>query len=156
VGGDRGRAVCWGAHMQRMDERMTRACATRAHICADVVPTVVRRRSHASWGAVKLKVRVARGVHTGSCVGVQVHGAAVGRAGGGAAVGRAGEGAAVGRAGGRACGRGACAGAALRGARTRTRGRGRIALAIALYDTLVSVLGSSGLRGFGVCTVFKV
>ena len=69
VGGDRGRAVCWGVHMQRMDERMTRACATRAHICADVVPTVVRRRSHASWGAVKLKVRVARGVHTGSCVG---------------------------------------------------------------------------------------
>ena len=110
--------MCWGVHMQRMDERMTRACATRAHICADVVPTVVRRRSH---GAVKLKVGVARGVHAGSCVGVQVHGAAVGRAGGGAAVGRAGEGAAVGRAGGR----GACAGAALRGA--RTRGRGRIA-----------------------------
>ena len=68
--------------MQRMDERMTRACATRAHICADVVPTVVRRRSH---GAVKLKVGVARGVHAGSCVGVQVHGAAVGRAGGGTA-----------------------------------------------------------------------
>ena len=135
--------------MQRMDERMTRACATRAHICADVVPTVVRRRSH---GAVKLKVRVARGVHTGSCVGVQVqvHGAAVGRAGGGAAVGRAGEGAAVGRAGGR----GACAGAALRGA--RTRGRRGASRRIALYDTLVSVFGSLGLRGFGACTVFKV
>jgi hypothetical protein len=27
---------------------------------------------------------------------------------------------------------------------------------IALCDTLVSVLGSSGHRGFGVCTVFKV
>ena len=36
------RAMCWGVHMQRMDERMTRACATRAHTCADVVPTVVR------------------------------------------------------------------------------------------------------------------
>ena len=123
--------MCWGVHMQRMDERMTRACATRAHICADVVPTVVRRRSH---GAVKLKVRVARGVHTGSCVGVQVqvHGAAVGRAGG----------------------RGACAGAALRGA--RTRGRRGASRRIALYDTLVSVFGSLGLRGFGACTVFKV
>jgi hypothetical protein len=77
-------------------------------------------------------------------VGVQVHGAAVGRAGEGAAVGRAGKGAAVGRAGGRG------AGAALRGA--RTRGRGRIARAgniARLYDTLVSVLGSSGHRGFG-------
>ena len=132
--------MCWGVHMQRMDERMTRACATRAHICADVVPTVVRRRSH---GAVKLKVRVARGVHTGSCVGVQVHGAAVGRAGGGAAVGRAGEGAAVGRAGGDAvhvqaprCG-------------ARARAAAGASRRIALYDTLVSVLGSSGHRGFG-------
>jgi hypothetical protein len=75
-----------------------------------------------SWGGKTKSPRGARaGSHTGSCVGVQVHGAAVGRAGGGAAVGRAGEGAAVGRAGGR----GARAGAALRGA--RTRGRGRIA-----------------------------
>ena len=113
--GDRGRgAVCWGVHMQRMDERMTRACATREHICADVVPTV-RWCDGALMGPGAVKVPcacVARGVHTGSCVGVQVHGAAVGRAGEGAAVGRAG-------------GRGACAGAALRGA--RTRGRGRIA-----------------------------
>jgi hypothetical protein len=79
-------------------------------------------------------------------VGVQVHGAAVGRAGEGAAVGRAGKGATVGRAGGRG------AGAALRGA--RTRGRGRIASGYrALYDTLVSVLWSSGHRGFGASQI---
>jgi len=83
-------------------------------------------------------------------VGVQVHGAAVGRAGGGAAVGRAGEGAAVGRAGGDAvhvqaprCG-------------ARARAAAGASRRIALYDTLVSVLGSSGHRGFRVCTVFKV
>ena len=146
--GDRGHgAVCWGVHMQRMDERMTRACATREHICADVVPTV-RWCDGALMGPGAVKVPcacVARGVHTGSCVGVQVHGAAVGRAGEGAAVGCAGEGAAVGRAGGSG------AGAALRGARTRGRGRAArpIAPDIALYDTLVSVLGSSGHRVIG-------
>ena len=76
-------------------------------------------------------------------VQVQVHGAAVGCAGGGAAVGRAGEGAAVGRAGGR--------GARVQAPRCGARARAAAGASrrIALYDTLVSVLGSSGHRGFG-------
>jgi len=102
--GDRGRALCWGVHMPRMHERMTRARATRVHICAGVVPTAAPALD--SWLAVKVRCACrARGSHRQLCVGVQVHGATVGRTGGGAAVGRA-------------DGRGASA-ALVRGAQTR-------------------------------------
>jgi len=58
--------LCWGVHMQRMHERMTRARATRAHICANVFLQWCAGARFMVGG--KSRMRLPRGVHTGSCV----------------------------------------------------------------------------------------